>query len=229
MSVRTSTLRWIPPFVLAPPHVLRPLATLAQMGRYQPGELLFRIGEPCNGLIALGTGYVRLSRPMTTGKEATVGIIRPGGLLSTTTLYREAVHRGSAEAISAVATVEFPGRELLALAQRSPAVLLPLLHSLIFRIDDAWSEVAADAEATVQARTLHVLRRLAQPRITAYEDQTEAIARLAVRLSHADIARLVGAERASVTRALHHLANQGMIVREHGHVTGIVVGRALPE
>lgn len=47
-------------------------------------------------------------------------------------------------------------------------------------------------------------------------------------LSHGDLAALIHADRATVTRALHTLAARGLVRMERGHVVGVASPAATP-
>jgi CRP-like cAMP-binding protein len=99
-----------------------------------------------------------------------------------------------------------------------PRLCVGLIRCLVARLDDAYVGAQADAQAPPAPRIVHTLRCVARPyRLRG----TDAMHPLAVRLSHADVARLVGADRTTVTRLLGSLAAQGLVQRERSHITSV--------
>lgn len=217
--VRASELRQTAPFEALPARELAAVAVLARAREFRRGERLFRAGEPCQVVGIVLAGLVRLTRPLPGGDRVTVGLVRPGGLLSAVPLQGRPRHDNDAEALGPGRGAEFPTEPFLALARRSPALLVPLLRCLLARVDDAYDDAAASA--TVESRLLWVLRRASRGDRAALPGEPRPLARLAVPLSHADLAKLVNADRATVTRSLRPLEEQGLIRRERGHVIGV--------
>lgn len=220
MSVSATELRRVAPFAAMSPTALRGVASVARPRTYRRGEELFHAGDPCDSLFVVLDGFVRLARPVAGGAEVTVGIVRSGGLLGIAALLGHALHDNSAEALGFVRAVELPVPALLGLAERSPSLFAPLADLLLARLADAWADAVGDFRGAVGSQLLRVLRRLARP--VPGNGSRDRMLRLAVRLSHAELARLVGAERATVTRELHALAARGTVALERGHVVGVV-------
>jgi len=219
MSVSTIELRRIAPFAALPPATLGAVASLAGLRTCRRGERLFRAGDPCGSMFVVLDGFVRLARPLPNGIEATVGVAGPGRLLGAAVLLGRSSHDSSTEALGIVRAVELPMPVFL--SEGAHQLLAPLATLLLARLDAAWSDAAGDLQGTVGCRLLRVLRRFARPVRGSGHGSENRMARLAVRLSHAELARLVGAERATVSRELRNLAMRGAVELERGHVVGV--------
>lgn len=205
-------------FAALPPRDLTVVARAARIGQYPHGACLFRAGDPCPDAIVVLEGFVRRFRLSPDDLTITTGIVRPGGLASLAPLRGATACDRHAEALGRVRTIELPLPALFALGQRAPHLLAPLARDLIAHLDRAYAELAAGAGAGVAARLLAVLRHL----ISAGADGGADTARpVAIRLSHADLARLTSADRATVTRCLRTLAARGLVRLERGHVVGV--------
>lgn len=196
-------------------------AAVARSSDYPHGARLFRTGDACSGVIVALDGYVRLFRLMSDGAEVTTEIVQPGGLVAVAALRGGTSHDGAADALGRVRTVEIPAVTLLGLMGRSPQLFAEVADCLAARISHRYADAVTDAQAQLPARILHTLCRLTLVRRA--EGDAQAMRPLAVRLSHAELARLVGVNRASVTRTLRLLEEQGAIRRRQGHVTGVVL------
>lgn len=205
------------------PSNLAVVAAVTRASEYAHGERLFRAGDACDGVTVAVDGFVRLFRLAPDGAEATIGIVRPGGFVAVASLRGEAVHDHAAEALGYVRAVEVPAATLLALARRSPDLFAAITRGLWARTDDAYAAAAVDRQGELPTRILHALRRLARPSRVGGGAAVDPVCPLAIRLSHAEVARLVGADRASVTRAFRRLGEEGLIRRERGHVIGVAL------
>ncbi len=219
--MRTIELRRVAPFATMAPAELVAIAAVARLYNYRHGARLFRAGDAVTSVTIVLDGFVRLSRATPHGEEVTTAIVRPGGLAAVAALRGRATHDDAAEAIGRVRTVELPALTLLGLACRSPRLFAELAQCLVARVDDAYLGAATDSEGQLPSRVLHTLRHLARPIPAA--SAADAMCPLAVRLSHAEVARLVGADRSTVTRLLRSLAERGLVRRERGHVIGVVL------
>lgn len=222
MSVQAIELKRLPPFAAVTPRARSALATMADASTCRRGDMLFEAGKPCSAMLVVLDGLVRLSRPLSGNNDITVAIVGPGGLLNPDALAGHTINADTAEALCNVRTIELPVAEIKTLVARAPDALVPLLQTLVNRCDDILADARADAERTVRTRILHVLRYVASSSAGGRNPNIPS-ARLGIRLSHADLARLVGVQRTTVTRELRLMAAAGEVVREHGHVVGVAL------
>ncbi len=212
-------------FAALTPAELAGVAAAARSADYRHGMQLFQAGYPCDGVTFVLTGFVRLARLAADGAEVTTGIVGPGGPAAVGALRGHMEHDDTADALGRVRTVEISAALLLDLMSRTPHLFAELSRCLVARIGAAYVGAQADAQTPLVHRIVHTLRCLARPyRLPG----TDAMHPLAVRLSHAELARLVGADRTTVTRAIGSLAAQGSVQRERGHVTGVAIVAPLP-
>jgi len=214
-------LRRFRPFATLASADLMGIASVARSCHYQHGARIFRAGDPCAGVILVLDGFVRLSRCTSNGAEVVTGIVRPGCLAAVAALRGAATHDHDAEALGHVRAVEVPASPVLALVCHSSRLFEELARSLVARADEAYADSVIDAHEHLPSRILRTLRHLVRE-LPAGRD-AQSTHPLAVRLSHAEVARLVGSDRSSVTRALRLLEERRLIRRERGHVTGVVL------
>lgn len=210
----------IPIFALLRPDALASTAAIASIHFHRRGTRMFRAGDACEEMSLLLDGFVRLFRVQPSGAERTVALIRPGGVLAIAGLRAEEAHVNDAEALSDARVVDLPVAALQAIGDRNPEVLANLAGGLLARIAGDCTDAAFDAQANLAQRAQRVLALLMRTDRTAIAAQPE-MRQLAVHLSHADLARLLGADRASVTRALQSLEARGLVQRERGHLARV--------
>ncbi len=219
MPLSAMEIRYIAPFAALPREERTALSAAARLCVYRHGERLFQAGDTCADVVIMLDGYVRLFRANPGGPEVTMSLASHGSIVSVAALRGDTTHDAFAEAIGFVRTVEISAATLLALMSRSPNVFNEIAWGLIARTDGAYRDAITDVREQLRLRVLHTLRKLT--RLTRPEGEDETVQPLAHRLSHAEIARIVGADRATVTRVLRLLSEEGLIRRERGHVTGV--------
>lgn len=219
VQVSAMEIRYIAPFTTLPPAERAAITTAAHLRNYWHGERLFQATEACTGVIVLLDGFVRHFRSDSDGMEVTTSIVSRGGILTTAALRGRTEHDISGEAIGRVRTIEIPAPIFLSLMSRFPKMFEEIAWELITQTQDVYMDTLTDAHEQLWSRILHMLRRLTQTTFAAGDDA--AVHPVTHRLSHAEIARLVGADRSSVTRALRLLDERSLIRRKRGHVTAV--------
>lgn len=219
MPLSATEIRYIAPFAALPRRERAAVASAARLRDYRHGERLFQAGESCADVVIMLDGCVRLFRTNPDGPEVTISLASHGSIMSVAALRGDTKHDAFAEAIGTARTVDISVATFLALMSRFPNVFNEIALGLITRTDDAYIDTITDVQGRLRSRVLHTLRRLTKT--TRAEGDEETVHPLVHRLSHAEIARIVGADRSSVTRALGLLSEEGLIRRERGHVTGV--------
>lgn len=219
MALRAWELRDIVPFTSLPRYPRVVVAGSAELCTYRHGEPVFQEGKRCTDATILLDGFVRLYRTHLDGAQVTIGIVSAGSMVTMAMLREGATHDAHAEAIGHIRTLQLPTATFLDLMRRYPTFAEEVTSSLIARTDERYMDITAEVYGELWSRILSTLRRLTRS-IRAEGDEA-AVLPLAYRLSHAEIAQLVGANRSSVTRTLRLLDERGLIRLEHGHVTGV--------
>jgi CRP-like cAMP-binding protein len=93
--------------------------------KYGRGETIFTQGEPCNYVLYIQSGGMKLSVLSKTGKEAVVPMLGPGDFFGEGCLVGQAVRMGSATAITPSTMLRVPKRQKVELlhVERCPARL----------------------------------------------------------------------------------------------------------
>lgn len=219
MTLRASELRFIPPFSALSPTDRATAASAARVHAYRHGERLFQAGDACANVVILLEGRVRLFRPVPHGREVTLSLVASGGMFAMASVRGGTHHDISADAIGRAQTIELATYTFLALASQSPNLFMEIASRIVTQTDVTYVDAMSHVQGQLCSRVLHTLRRLT--RWACIEDDAGTVCPLVHPLSHAEIARIVGAERSSVTHALGGLDARGLVRRERGHVTGV--------
>ena len=217
MESRRMSIRDVAPFTTLPRNERIAIEISSRFRDYRHGDGVDHTGDARDEIVVVLHGLVWLFRSPPGGGEVTVAIVPPGHIVNMDALQGHARHDIAAESIGVTRTMHIAAVSFFALSSRFPTFFAEVTSGLLARRDAAYMDTVATT-AALSPRILHVLRQLTHPVRTADDP---AMRPLAHRLSHAEIARLVGAHRSSVTRALAHLDEQGLVRRDRGHVTSV--------
>lgn len=217
MALRGRSIRDIAPFATLSRSERIAIAASSRFHDYRHGDEVLHAGDVRDEVVVVLHGFVRLFRPFPDGGEVTVAIVPLGHVMNIDILQGGVRHGTAAESIGVTRTMHIGTASLFALARRCPAFFDEIASGLLSRRDVTYMDTTATKDL-LSSQILHALRQLTH--VTRSEDES-ALHPLAHRLTHAEIARLVGAHRSSVTRALAVLDDQGLVRRERGHVTAV--------
>jgi CRP/FNR family transcriptional regulator, cyclic AMP receptor protein len=190
------------------PEDLAKLASQAIPFDYPVGSFLMRQGEPADHVLVLTAGEVAIVSPVRGGGELVHTIMRAGQLIGELALLNDGRRTAGVRATSPT-TAWAIGRDpfwgfLEATPRASSALLRQVAARLAARealIDDLLS---LDVKSRLAKALLGLAEDLGQP-------EQDGSIRIALRLTHRDLAGMVGASRENVSRALGAFRRRGFI------------------
>jgi len=168
----------------------------------EPGEALFRQGDPASALFEVELGRLRLIRHTIDNRPVTLHTAQAGGLVAEAALFAERYHCDAVAAVASRVRI-YPKRALLAAfrndaaqAERFMAVLAQQIHGLRSRLE----------ERNIRSARERVLNRL----VLAADADTRTV-RLDGTLM--DLAAEIGLSHEALYRTLAALEKDGAIAR----------------
>ena len=169
--------------------------------------VVFSAGDRGESVFLIKRGFVRLHRPMASGREVSFGIIGPGDLLGgEAAIQNDATRTATASALTGITYFAASAASVARLMRRSPALTLCLTRETLRRREELETRLAIATFASVRSRIEYALAQLALAHGTRDEDGTM---RLPARLTHQDIASLAGTYRETASLALGDLRREG--------------------
>lgn len=165
----------------------------------QRGTVFYTPGETGEVLFILKTGRVNLYRMTAEGKKLVTATVEPGTVFGEMSMIGQGMVDSFAEAAEDCTLCVMSRIDLERLLKEQPSVSIRLLELLANRLDAAEERLADVAYKSVSARIAITLQRLAG-------DDNDP-----VKLSHQDIADMVGTYRETATRILNELRADGLI------------------
>ncbi len=185
------------------------IARLCAERRYPQGTVIFSRDDPADFLGIVKEGLVRLGSLSDKGAETTLHIFKPGEIFGELLLAEERRAFTAAAAADALVTV-VSRKNFLEILSSIPAVAGNFIRLLSMRLAKVEREFAAFGHTWSYHRLAMVLLDLARE----HGVETPRGTKIPVRLTHEDLAKLIGTTRETVTTQMNKLSRKGLIRRE---------------
>ncbi len=176
--------------------------------------MVFDQGDPTRLVYLVKRGRLRITRLTPDGKEITVAILGPGDIFGEETLFEQVERTTVAVCLEETLLCTAKADDLFALLANNPQLALNVARILSERLDDASATIEDLAYAKVSDRLMHLFQRLAAEHGRPAGDGVA----IDVRLTHADIASLIGSTRETVTLEISNLAKAGRLSHDGGAI-----------
>lgn len=195
-----------------PADMLRRIMQRTHLRRYREDEALYVPGEAGTGLFQLVSGHVRVCNYSVDGREFVLGILRPGDWVGDLSVLDQLPRTNHAIAQQAVVARWLSKADFDSLYQRYVEIPKALNRMLAHRLRMALSALEDVSSLSLKHRLARYLEQL------ALADGQPGAGPQLLTISQEQLARLLGAARPSVTRALKHLENEGWLQVRYGGV-----------
>jgi CRP/FNR family cyclic AMP-dependent transcriptional regulator len=191
---------------------------IAAIGAHAPlrtvavGQVVYNPARPGIVLFIVKRGRVRLYRSTADGRTVTVALAGPGAIFGDMDLLALRMGNTWAEALEPSELCLMSRSDVQELMITDPRIATRILEHLSARIGDLEDRLVDLACKSVAERIAHTLRTLCDT------GPSSTSARTAVKLTHHQLAALVGATRERTTVALGELAEQGLIQPRRGKI-----------
>ncbi|GAC1348711.1 MAG: Crp/Fnr family transcriptional regulator [Vulcanimicrobiaceae bacterium] len=173
-------------------------------------SLVFDQGDPTRVVYLIKRGKIRLTRSTADGKEVTVAILGAGDIFGEQTLFDDHPRTTHAVCLEECLLCTAKADDLFALVAANPVLAMNVAKLLNDRLVDAAATLEDLAYAKISDRLMHLFARLA----AEHGIDTPAGIVLDVRLTHADIASLIGSTRETVSLEMSHLIKARRILSD---------------
>lgn len=210
MPPTTCDLGEVPGFRDLPGALLQELQTICRKRSYALGQTVSEMGAQSDVIGVVSDGILRMQKSLPDGRQHVVGLLVGGDI------YGRVFDGGSHFSVEAASDAEvcaFDRPKFEALLLRSPELDRLLLLNMMSELDRAHDWMIILANPRIRGRLAGFLLLLCTRFLTV--DHLITLAGRSIRvhipLSRPDVAHLLGTRVESVSRALHSLADDGMI------------------
>jgi len=203
-------------FCQLPHAALSTLNSLRQTSFYHKGVMLFVEGQPARGLYIMCSGEAKLYLNSADGQSLTVRIVEHGEVLGLGSLMADEAYPVTAETLSASQVSFIPRLEFLQFMRANPDVAIRVAKHLSMELGKAWQQTRMLALAPdTYAKLTQFLLQWAQK----HGQQAPDGLRIALFMTHEEIAQNIGSSRESVSRILSDWKHRGVIRVNGGTLT----------
>ena len=206
----------IPLFADFSPDELAHATALFEEKRYKRGAILFFEEDTGNYMYVVKSGRVKVSRVLPSGKEMILTFHDEGDYFGELSLIDGGTAPATVTAVVPTSILTINHRRFAGLL-KNPKIKEALLRNLCGRLREAWAQVEVLSFHNASARVRAVLYDLCQSKGIPTIDGTM----ISLRLTHKQIADLIGISRETATRVLSQLQADGLVrVRARRFVVG---------
>jgi CRP-like cAMP-binding protein len=182
---------------------------------YGPGDAIYREGEYGDALYVLTSGVLKLFRPYSGSKEATLRLLKPWDIFGHLAFAGEARQRAYAEAVTECRVTKVPKVFVERAIRQEPRVAFKLMTLLELRLVQYEELVKCLLPRETEVRLANLLPLLAQK----FGARNDGQVTIELRLTHQDLAAMVASTRESVTKVLNDMRSRGLIEVASGRIT----------
>ncbi len=196
------------------PEQIEQVESRSRVREFQRGEVIYLPSDASDSLVLLTSGRVKIYHLTADGKEAVIGLIDPGELFGELAVFENGPREEFAETMEKSTAVLIPSTIVHQLMHDHPTVTLGVTKLMGLRRRRVERRLKSLLFRSNRERVVCLLLELAEK----YGQATTDGVRLSIRLSHQELANIIGTTRESVTMLLGELQSEGMITIERRRI-----------
>lgn len=189
------------------PSEMQEMEKITRMEEVKKRQPLYLPGDPSSNVYLLKKGRVKIANTASSGKEVTFDILEPGEVFGELDVLEDAPRSTSAETLDDAVICVIPRKDFDQYLAMHPTVMFKLTKLIGLRLKKIQSRVEDLVFRDVPARLAHLLSELGKTEGVA---DTQGI-RLKVRLTHQEMANLIGCSRETVSTTMGQFRDDGLI------------------
>lgn len=185
--------------------------------KFSKGEILFSEGDVATTLLAVQSGYVKISALSADGDQSLLWIAGRYDVVPTERMFSTS---GTLNyfytALSDGAAYQVDKAAFLRHAYDSPSLMAEIARGISQHHDELLERLQGNGHLTVRERLVSVLGYITRH---FSSDQTVDLYELGLRLTHQDLADMIGTTRETTSLALRALKQEGVVDYSRHHFT----------
>lgn len=183
---------------------LEALESVTEFARFGSGARIYEEGTDADACYLVRSGSVRIVRERVRPR-INLASIGPGQMIGDYSMFRSGVHASTALAMSPVEALRFERRRTMDALAMHPRIGLRWMVEALGRLEVAHERVSMILRGSVMARVAAFL--------ISHNGSGS------IEITHEGLAEMIGAERASVSRAISALRSDGAIASSRGSIS----------
>ena len=194
-------------FSKAPSDLLEQIGDISYLRDYKKGSYVFSQDEPGDTMYVVGSGLVKISVAAADGREKTLDILKSGDFFGEMALLDESPRSASAVIIEDSTLLVIYRKDFFESVVTNPQLVNRVLLTFVKRLREADAQISDLAFQSVAGRIARALMTFGDK----FGQRTEKGQTITIRLTHQDLAELVGTSRETATKALGKFRDEGSI------------------
>ncbi len=186
---------------------LESLERRARIKKYPKGSSLYLPSDQSDGTFLLADGRVRICSTTPEGKQTILAFVEPGEVFGELALVESGPREERAEAVVNSTVILIPSDHLRSLMEESAHLTIGVTKLIGLRRKRVERRLRSLLFRNNRDRLTHLLVELAEQ----YGNATSEGIELSIRLSHQDLASIIGATRETVTTLLGEMQSDGLL------------------
>ena len=197
------------------PAEMQEMERITRMEEVKKRQPLYLPGDPSSNVYLLKRGRVKIANTAPNGKEVTFDILEAGNVFGELDVLEDAPRSTSAETLDDALICVIPRKDFDQYLAMHPNVTIKLTKLIGLRLKKIQSRVEDLVFRDVPARLAHLLSELSK---------TEGVAdkqgiRLKAKLTHQEMANLIGCSRETVSTTMGQFRDDGLIQMDGRTIT----------
>jgi CRP-like cAMP-binding protein len=190
-----------------PMEEMEAIDKISDMQPMKKGSIILGPHQPTKALYLLKKGKVRLYRSSEDGKQLTVDLLGDGNIFGETSSFSLNDDLTYAEALSDTYLCVIGKKEFEHLIEQKPKLAIKFIEILSARLKETYEMSENIALRNVQYRVLSLLLRLSEK----FGRRNKEWQTIDIKITHNDIASMIGSTRETVSATISQLKKQGYI------------------
>jgi CRP/FNR family cyclic AMP-dependent transcriptional regulator len=193
---------------------LHTLGKVSQPTLVPKREFVYTPDQPSDRVYMLKKGRVRITKLSETGKHFTLVILEPGDIFGEEAVLGGAYRRYYAEVLDDAHICAIDRKAFESVIANNPKISLRLAKIVEQRLEDVQDTLETIVFYDVQTRLARLLLKLSDLHGQAAGEET----RIGIKLTHEDIASLIGSTRETTSKILNEFRSLGWIDIRNRHI-----------
>jgi len=212
--MKVELIRQVPLFSTLTDDEFNQLAHIFVIRAYRKNQIIFLEEETGNYMYLVLSGKVKVSKAGSGGKETILAIHRAGDFFGEMSLLDGKTAPATVSAMEDAKIISVSGADFHKYLMRNERVMLQIINVLCARLRQVW-QTQSLSSSTADARIRMGIYQLAKKH--GIRDAHGTI--IDLKITHQELADMVGTSRETVTRVLARLREQGIIEIEQRRMT----------
>lgn len=218
-------LRRVPIFGGVDDENLTKVASITSEKSYSKKNIVFHEGDYGDALYIIKSGRIKIAKVALDGREKTLTILKGGDFFGEMAIFDDMPRSATAESMdNDVRLLSISKNDFERLIIENPSIAIRIMKDLTRRIRQVNEQVQDLAFKDVHGRVASTLYNLLKTEKEASKDpDRDKLSSL--KMTHQELANMVGSSRETVTRALNKLQDEGIISISHQQISILEVDR----